>query len=131
GLGEMTMVYTMGRLLAKRVVVVGLGAQKKLNTQAFRRASAIAARSLQNTGAHSIALALNWEGASFDEELVAQVQVEGALLGTYTFKKYKHSDNNGNGQGVSQIRLVAGDGHEDVFKEAIRRGSILAEATNF
>src|SRR5690348_10703358 len=51
-LGEMTTIYTMGKLAAKRVIVVGLGTQE--TTQALRRASAIAVRHLQNTGAHHI-----------------------------------------------------------------------------
>src|SRR5437660_1404720 len=56
-LGEITTIYTMGKLAAKRVIVVGLGAQETLKAEALRRAGAIAARHLQNTGAHHIALA--------------------------------------------------------------------------
>ena len=50
-LGEMTTIYTMGKLTAKRVIVVGLGPQDTMNAQSLRRASAIATRSLQQTGA--------------------------------------------------------------------------------
>src|SRR4030088_1875826 len=37
--GELLTVYPQGRLAAKRVIVVGLGAYKKLTTQSFRRAT--------------------------------------------------------------------------------------------
>jgi len=40
-LGEMTTSHTMGKLAAKRVVIVGLGSQETVNTQSIRRASAI------------------------------------------------------------------------------------------
>jgi leucyl aminopeptidase len=128
-LGEITTIYTMGKLAAKRVIVVGLGAQE--TAQALRRASSIAARHLQNTGAHHIALALNREQLNVDAAQGVQAQVEGALLGLYTFKKYQHSNDNGNGRGIRKISIVAGEANkEDVLGEAVRRGSILAEATN-
>ncbi|TMC83606.1 MAG: hypothetical protein E6J10_10025, partial [Chloroflexi bacterium] len=129
-LGEITTIYTMGKLAAKRVIVVGLGAQE--TTQALRRASSIAARHLQNTGAHHIALALNREQLNVDGAQGVQAQVEGALLGLYTFKKYQHSKDNGNGRGIRKISIVAGEANkEDMLGEAVRRGSTLAEATNF
>src|SRR2546421_1990688 len=129
-LGEITTIYTMGKLAAKRVIVVGLGAQE--TAQALRRASSIAARHLQNTGAHHIALALNREQLNVNAAQGVQAQVEGALLGLYTFKKYQHSNDNGNGRGIRKISIVAGEANkEDVLGESVRRGSTLAEATNF
>src|SRR5437868_1229130 len=128
-LGEITTIYTMGKLAAKRVIVVGLGAQETLKSQALRQASAIAARHLQNTGAHNIALALNGGKSGIDAVQEIQVQVEGALLGVYTFRKYQHSNDNGNEQGIREISLVAGEANEKgALEEAVRRGRILAEA---
>jgi len=131
-LGEMTTIYTMGKLVTRRVVIVGLGSQETVNTQSIRRASAIAARHLQHTGAHQIALAISGEEtreAGIGPVLTAQAQVEGALLGVYNFKKYQHADNTGNEQGITKILLPTGN--EQELNEAIRRGSALAEATNF
>ena len=128
-LGEMTTVHTMGKLAAKRVVVVGLGSQENLNAQALRKASAIAARHLQNTGAHQLALALSFEGA--DVEAETQAQVEGALLGLYTFKKYLHTNDAGNEQGITKIWLVPGKASAAILERSIHRGSAMAEATNF
>jgi leucyl aminopeptidase len=130
-LGEMTTVYTMGRMTAKRVLLVGLGSLDTLNAQALRRASATSSRHLQHTGAHNIALALAQDGASVETNAGAQAQVEGALLGLYTFKKYQHADDKDEEQGVEKVWLAAGKGSTDGLAEAIRRGSALAEATNF
>src|SRR5437667_8977589 len=49
--GEILTIHTMGRLAAKRVIVVGLGEQAKVDLQSIQRASATAARRLQETGA--------------------------------------------------------------------------------
>src|SRR5215831_15337734 len=98
-LGELSTIHTMGKLAAKRVVLVGLGTQGTVSLLALQRASAAVARHLQHTGAHQIALALLWQelqDVGIDE--VARAQVEGALLGLYSFKKYQHSDTNGNGR---------------------------------
>jgi len=130
-LGELNTIHTLGMLAAKRVVAVGLGPQQALSTEALRRASAIAARHLQHTGAHEIAFALNWPGSSVDEIAGAQAQVEGALLGLYSFRKYQQADTNSNGRGVTGIKLLSEDADEVALNRAIERGSVFAEATNF
>ncbi|GAC1614196.1 MAG: leucyl aminopeptidase [Ktedonobacteraceae bacterium] len=133
-LGEMTTIYTMGKLAARRIMLVGLGAQKRLTTQSLRRASSTAARHLQQTGAHAIALALDGQVFDIDVQLGVQAQVEGALLGLYTFKKYQRSATNGNeghGYSVTKVQLAIGNANEDMLSEAVQRGCVLAEATNF
>jgi leucyl aminopeptidase len=130
-LGELNTIHTLGKLAAKRVVIVGLGPQQALSTDVVRRASAIAARHLQHTGAHEIAFALNWPGSSVDEIAGAQAQVEGALLGLYSFRKYQQADTNSNGRGVTGIKLLSEDADEVALNRAIERGSVFAEATNF
>src|SRR2546425_1215283 len=130
-LGELLTLHPMGKLAAKRVVVVGLGAQEKMNTQSVRRASAIAARSLQHTGARQVALALHSEEWNIGLDDGVRAEVEGALLGLYTFKKYKHSDTHGNGRGVTRINLLGTHTNEALLDQAVNHGIALAEATNF
>jgi leucyl aminopeptidase len=130
-LGELVTLHPMGRLTAKRVVVVGLGAQEKMDTQSVRRASAIATRSLQQTGAHRVALALHSQDWNIDLGESVRAEVEGALLGLYTFKKYKQSDMNGNGRGITSIDLLASNANRAILDQAVNHGIALAEATNF
>src|SRR5260370_33949771 len=130
-LGEMITLHLMGKLTAKRIVVMGLGAQEKMNTQTIRRASAIASRHLQQTGAHQVALALHSEEWNIALDNSIRAEVEGALLGLYTFKKYKHPNTNGNGQGITRINLLANTANEAMLVQAVDQGIALAEATNF
>ena len=81
--GEMITLHPMGKLAARRIVVMGLGSQEKMNTHSIRRASAIAARHLQQTGAHQITLALHSEEWNIDLNNSVRAEVEGALLGLY------------------------------------------------
>ena len=126
-LGELVTIHTMGKLAAKRVVLVGLGPQETVNLQALRRAAATAARHLQHTGAQRVALALLWQGledTGINE--AAQAQIEGALLGLYSFKKYQHSDTNGNGQAVTKIKLLSGSADQAALHMAIERGTAFS-----
>ncbi len=128
GLGELLTLHPMGRLATKRVIVVGLGTQDNITSQSLRRASAIAARHAQNTGAHSITLALQWQGTQDD----VQAEVEGALLGLYTFRMYKHSEQSSNGKDVSEISVLTESSTDKAsIERAIEEGRALAEATNF
>ena len=128
-LGEMITIHPTGRLAAKRVIVVGLGRQERVDTQAIRRASAIAIRHLQNTGAKQVVLALRWESSQIDDARVAQAQVEGAVLGAYQFNIYQSTGNNG--KSISQTLLLADGEHKNAYEQAMHKGQILAEATNF
>ncbi len=130
-LGELLTLHPMGKLTAKRVVVVGLGAQEKMSTQSIRRASAIASRHLQQTGANQVALALHSEEWNMDLDNSIRAEVEGALLGLYTFKKYKQTNTNGNGPGITRINLLANNANEVMLDLAVAQGIALAEATNF
>ena len=129
--GELTTVHTMGKLAARRVALVGLGKQEKLQTQAIQRACGSAARHLQHTGAHSITLACVLEDAPLDMEAQTQAAIEGALLGVYTFKKYQQTDTHGNGRAISKIQVVASAAQHSRLEPAMRRAIALAEATNF
>jgi leucyl aminopeptidase len=128
-LGELLTIHPMGRLAAQRVVVVGTGAQAKIDAQAIRRASAIATRHVQNTGAKQVVLAQDWQIAGIDEGLTAQAQIEGALLGAYRFRKYQKSGNNQ--KNITQLLLLASEAKKDVYEQALHKGQVLVEATNF
>jgi leucyl aminopeptidase len=130
-LGEMITVHPMGKLAAKRVVVMGLGTQGKMNTQSIRRASAIASRYAQQTGAHQITLILHSDEWNIDLNDSVQAELEGALLGLYTFKKYKQANTNGNGRSISRINLLANHTNETKLGLSVDHGIALAEATNF
>jgi leucyl aminopeptidase len=130
-LGEILTIHPMERLAATRVIVVGLGDLQKITPQSMQRASAIAARHLQNTGAHQIVLAIDAHSNRLDRAQQVQAQLEGALLGLYTFRIYQQAENSSNGKSISHIKLLAEDENKAEFEQAIHKAQILAEATNF
>jgi len=124
--GELLTIHPMGKLAAKRVIVVGLGKPDAISIRSLQRASATAIRHAQKTGAHQLALALE-SNTGIDNVQAAQALVEGALLGQYTFKKYRSSQND---KEITQLRILTGSGDTAKIEQAIHKGQILAEATN-
>ncbi|GCE46937.1 leucyl aminopeptidase [Thermosporothrix hazakensis] len=125
GLGELLTFHPLGKLPARRVIVVGLGSDKKVNAQSFRRASATVTRHLQNTGAQNVAFAFDWAASSVDTSLALQATTEGAVLGAYTFRKYQTQDKS---REVASLTIVSND---PAAQQAIDKGRALAEAANF
>jgi leucyl aminopeptidase len=127
--GELATIYTMGKLKVRRVVVVGLGALEKVQPLQLLRASGTAARHLLATGAHTLALACDLDGADLVGEAQVQAEIEGALLGIYMFRKYQQSKTNGNGRAIEQVQVVVERGSR--YEQALERATAIAEATNF
>jgi leucyl aminopeptidase len=127
-LGEILTIHTMGKLAAKRVIIVGLGKQAKVDIASIQRASAIAARRLQETGARTIALAIDLENDRVSTEQSVQAQIEGALLGTYTFRAYQTAEKDE--QCINRIQILTEESHKAQAERIINKAIILAEATN-
>ena len=125
--GELLTIHPMGKLAAKRVLVIGLGKLETINMQSLQRASATAIRHAQNTGAQQIILAL-WSDVLMDLAQTTQALVEGALLGQYTFRKYQSSSHS---KAITQLRILTDEADTAEITQAIHKAQILAEATNF
>jgi leucyl aminopeptidase len=134
-LGEIATVYTLGKLAARRLIVVGLGKAEKVDSQALRRACAIVARHAQKTGAQSLALALDADAPGLEEASALQAEAEGALLGLYTFRKYRQQSDTAGDREVAQLSFLVGADRDaearEAWEAAIQRGTAMAEATNF
>jgi len=125
--GQLTHLYADGRLPAKRVVVVGLGARGQLTPETIRRAAATGVRRARDLGARVVSIEVL--GDTLPPEQRARAVVGGALLGTYSFDRYKREKPD---KGVEELRLVEPDtrrGRE--LKAAIHLGTTFAEATAF
>lgn len=130
--GEQTLIHTLGSLPVDRVLVVGLGKREEFTLDRVRVVSAEAARHLRKIGARRIGSIVHGAGAGgFNAAHAAQALTEGALLGLYRFARYKpHADDN-NRREIESLTLVERDRVKlRAMIEAVRRGQIVAEATN-
>lgn len=121
--GQTLVIYTGGQIAARKVLVLGLGKEEKLEIRKIRRAAATAARAARETGARSVAFAVP-AVSNLAAGTAAQFVVEGALHGLFRFETYK-SDQKEKPQ-VETI-LVAG-GPE--IEAGVEYGRIVGEAAN-
>ena len=133
--GELTLVHTLGRLPAKRVVVAGLGKADDFDTGSVRRVSGDVARFLRRKGVAEFATIAHGAGiGGLDAGQSAQAIAEGALLGLYQFDAYRSSgngdDEDGAGNGVHTVTIVERDaGAVAALADGVAVGATLAEAT--
>ncbi len=128
-LNEITMMYSLRRLPADCVVVVGLGKKRELNIDKIRRASAETLRYLRRKNINRVAFTtLGASTAGIKQEDTVQAITEGALLGLYTFRRYLTKQENGSGE-IKELRIVGKD--KAAMQEAVTKGRVFAEAVNW
>lgn len=127
-LGETTILHTMGKLPSARVAVVGLGKKKKFTLESVRFATGSLvskARALGVKGVASVLFGAGEKGVT--AELCAQVMTEGAILGAYTFNKYKKPEKNA----IESFSLVENKKTAvSQVEKGLKKGEILAQAQN-
>ncbi len=126
-LGYVTHLHTNGKLPSRRVVVVGLGRRADTTAETVRRAASAGLRRARDLGARSVAIEVL--GDRLPARQRAQSLVEGAILGTYTFDRYKREKAD---KIVETLRVVEPDGRRRrEAADGARRGQVFAEATWF
>ena len=121
--GELTLVYTLGKLSTPRVVVLGLGKRESNSLESLRSVAGDCMRYLRNLGVGHVVAPVSSESAG-------QAIAEGALLGLYRFDLHKAPKPE-----TTQIRsltlLTQDESQAQACMRGVERGRILAEAANF
>ncbi len=124
--GKVLVVHTHGRLQAARIAVVGLGDRTAFSLDRLRTAAAAVARAAQDRHLNRLAFPplqhKDWEPAA-----IAAARTEGALLGTYTFTKYRKEK----GHDVNIDLLTANRAEAASVEAGRRRGQVIADAVNY
>jgi leucyl aminopeptidase len=107
-LNEITVVHSLGKLPAGRVVIVGLGKREELTQDKVRGAVAETCRLLRQRGVDSMATVAQGAGiAGISPEKAAQAIAEGALLGVYSFRR--HITKEAEHGEIKQLLVVSSD----------------------
>ncbi len=129
-LDEITAIHSLGRLVADRVVIMGLGKKEKLTLDKIRGAVAETCRHLRKSMVDNIATIAHGVGVGNTTlEGSAQAITEGALLGLYSFRK--HITKEDEYSEVNKLTIVSGKKADiHLLEQGCHKGRILAEATN-
>lgn len=134
-LNEIYVLPTYGKIPADKILIVGLGKAEEFNLNKIREVSAKVIKKAKSLKAKKICTVLHGAGAggsnAFD---CAQMIAEGALIGSYEFKKYKtkkdskETDKNK----IELLEIAETDSSKiDSVKKGITRGKIIGESLNF
>ncbi len=129
--GELTLVHTLGKIPASRVIVAGLGKQSQFNLDSVRRASAEACRFARLRAARRVATFVPGDGAGgIDADRAAQAVTEGAVLGLYRFRR--HVSKEPEDGDVQEVVIVGSDeGLRGQLEKGSARGVVVAGAVAF
>ena len=129
-LNEVTIVHSLGKLPADRVVVAGLGKPADLTVNKIRGAVAETCRQLRQKGVATIATSPLGAGINnISPESSAQAIAEGALLGLYAFRKHITREENKFGE-IKQLLIVGSARIKSALEGGSHKGRVIAEATN-
>ncbi|MCP3915051.1 MAG: leucyl aminopeptidase [bacterium] len=112
---------------AERVLLVGLGAAKKVDVEGLRRAGATAAKTAEGLGVARAVLRVDDKIAKLagGPEVVGRALSEGAVMGSY---RYSHGKSKPEKPKCAQLAL---HGSGAAFKRAVKKGAALAESNCF
>ena len=128
--GELTLIHTLGKLPAARVIVAGLGKTEKFTVEVVRQTMGDAARFLRRRNVRRAATIAHGAGiGGMDPKTSGQAIAEGAYLGLYTFQLYKSPSDDGSANQVEELLVVETDtGKIAALQQGIDRGRLLAES---
>jgi leucyl aminopeptidase len=126
--GEVSIVHTLGKLPARMVAIAGLGKRQDFNVDKIRGVAGEFCRALRKLNCHKIATILHGAGIGGVElEASAEAIAEGALLGLYSFAKYKKPEY----EDIEEMLIVVREREKvPILESAIGKGKLVAEATN-
>ena len=126
--GETLLLRTFRKIPAPRVLLVGLGEREGFSAETVREAMAAAV----NAAARLSELSTVVHGAGvggLSPEGAAQALVEGAILGSYRFGKYRRKDDGHDSPRLERLQLVEFDAAKvEAMQAGAARGKTVAEA---
>ena len=117
-LGALGLTHVDGR----RFLLAGLGAREQFDAEAARVAAAGAAKRARELGAR----ALCWEAPPGSDERIAAALVEGTILASYRFDRYRTQEDDEADGGLESLTICA-DGD---YGAALARVQVIADAVN-
>lgn len=131
--GSTALVYTGGKIAAKRVLLVGLGDRKKAKVDILRNAAAAAAKKAVALKAGKIALAMH-QSLDGKTDLVrgGQVTAEGIYFGSYIYDEFVSSDDKDKRLGLLSVELIDDNAAAlRKLEKGVEAGAIIGDAQNF
>jgi leucyl aminopeptidase len=126
--GEVSIVHTFGKLPAGIVAIAGLGKRQDFNVDKIRGVAGEFCRALRKLNCRKIATIVHGAGiGGIELEASVEAIAEGALLGLYSFTKYKKPEY----KDIEEVLIVVREKEKvPILESAIGKAKLVAEATS-
>jgi leucyl aminopeptidase len=130
--GTNAVVYTNGRIGAKRVLLVGLGEKKKATLDTVRRAAANAAKKSVEIKADGLALALHKAFAGrLDLPAMGRAMAEGTYFGSYRYDEFVTESEDGRPEQLKVEVLDSDAAKVKKLEGGVANGIIIGRAQSY
>ena len=130
-LGEMTLIHTLGKIQAGRIIIIGLGKKEKFTAESIRYGIGEVSRLLVKLKIKTAAtIPHGIEENNVDAIAFGEAVAEGMLLGMYQFTRYKNNGKKIQESNLRELQILEDNKSKaSLIKQGIKRGTILANAT--
>jgi len=130
--GTSTVIYGDGRIGAERVLLVGLGEQKKATIDTVRKAAALAAGKAVGMKVQTMTIAFHGAfGARFDLGLLAQAIAEGIYKGSYRYDEYVTSEEDSRKDSLAVELIDKDPAKTKRLENGLATGVIIGKAQSY
>jgi leucyl aminopeptidase len=125
---EMTILYSLGKLPSPKVAIIGLGKKSEISQDKIRVVFAEALKTLRQKSPEKIDSLAHGAGITgISLESVGQAICEGALLGTYAFRK--HITKTPEYKDIQKLNILVSENKSAAsLEKGCKRGAIISEA---
>ncbi len=125
--GQTCILLPTTQIKSRRIILLGLGKEKKLDLDKIRKAYAVAVRRVEEIKLKSFTVKL--PGMDSKDEDIATAIVEGVVLGYYNFDKYK-TENKEKKVKIKEFTILTSDKKADIIAEKAHEAITICENTN-
>jgi leucyl aminopeptidase len=125
-------VYGNANIGARRVLLVGLGEEKKATVDTIRKAAALAANRAVEMKVKNLAMALHRPfGGRFDLSAMGRAMAEGTYCGSYRYDEFVTEGENGRLGGISVELIESDSARIKELQEGLLSGVVIGKAHSY
>jgi leucyl aminopeptidase len=128
--GQTRLIYPLGAVAPRRLLLVGLGPRAELTAEGVRRAAATAIRQARELQVAAVSVGVNGE-ITLDPETAGQAYAEGTEMGAYRFLPYQTMLTEEQTFEVESATIYVSAEHEASVRAGVATGQSIARGVNF
>jgi len=132
--GTTFLLHGSNRTNSKRVLLIGLGEESRLDFESVRRAAAKGVKSAHRMKLGKITYFFPTflvKSKEWNEARLAQAIAEGALLANYRFDRYFSEKKSKKYVGIEDVTIIFGISPSDADQKAVHKAAVVARAVDF